>query len=293
MVSLGVAFAAAAAESNTLRFASRSDGGFGFDTGIIRGRLRAEGESLGLQQVAYARTGQRLDRGNGLLSPYRLFSSGKRYGTAAWDWESAARLLDDGSVQVTWTDAPGPFVFAAIYRIVDPSTVELETRVTAREDLPAFECFVASYFHERFTNSAVCVATNTAAPERFAEAARDAGEWQMFPRDPEAARLIRDGRWRLGENPVDWTIRDAFALPLARRRAPASGLSGILMSPPGDCFAIATPHQTEAHHALYFSLFGNRVAAGETAVARVRWSLVVARSDDALLNQYTAAFAPR
>lgn len=263
-------------------FKPSPDGGFQFDTGVLRGRLRIGGKSLGLQEVTNVATRQRLDRSNGLLSHYRVFTTGHRYGGGAWDWPSTARLLDDAAVEVSWPAADDrPFSMTAVYRWRDASTVDLETTVKAVSDLRGFETFIASYFHERFTNT--LVATGPATAPTWVRTTKAEGDWQIFPRDAAAEALIRDGRWKLEPNPVDWTMRPAFARPLVRRRAPTSGLSGILMAPTEECFAVALPHETEGHYSAYLSLFGRDLAAGQTARARVRLVIAVAKTDAAVV----------
>ena len=57
-----------------------------FDTGVLRGTLRAGGQSKGLAPVQDVGTGKTISGIYGLLSPYRLLTSDARFGTAAWDW---------------------------------------------------------------------------------------------------------------------------------------------------------------------------------------------------------------
>ncbi len=108
-------------------------GEYTFDTGVLRGTLRQGGKSLGLAPLIHVPTGARLDRSMGILSFYRVFTTGQRYGAGAWDWPSTAKLLPDGAVQVTWpAAAERPFEMTALYRWKDPQTIDLETTVTAR-----------------------------------------------------------------------------------------------------------------------------------------------------------------
>ena len=74
--------------------------------------------------------------------------------------------------------------------------------------------------------------------------------------------------------------------PLAVRRAPATGLTAVLMAPPGDCFAISTPQQSDPHDSLYLSLFGRDLSAGETAHARARLLIAPRLSQDEILNAW-------
>jgi hypothetical protein len=278
-----------AGKSSALAFKAAPDGGFEFDTGVLRGKLRPGGKSLGLCSVVHKPSGTPLDRSNGLFSHYRVFTLGKRYGGGAWDWPSTASLRDDGAVEVQWPAADGrPFAMTARYRWHDPSTLDLETTVTANAELPQFESFLASYFCEPFTNCLVFVKQIPAAAGKtgFQAATKSLGDWQMFPRDEGAVALINDGRWKLEPNPVNWTIMPALGQPLGMRRAPGLGLAAVLMAPPADCFALATPQETEGHYSLYLSLFGRTVKAGETVRARARLVIGKDLSDQRALDLY-------
>lgn len=276
VVGLGVRTVAAAA-AGELGFEDAGGGGFRFDTGEVRGWLHTGGKSLGLQQVVHRRTGVRLDDSQGLLSHYRVFTRGKRYGAGAWDWPSRAVRTADGAVKVSWPAGAGrPFELSATYRWVDPRTVELVTAVRALEDLPAFESFVASYFSGAFTNAGLGRVQGPGdRPEEgiWLEAGREQGEWQVFPRDEKALEVVRDGRWRLEPNPVEWVARQAFGSKAeAMRRDPVSGLGAVFNADPEGCFAILMPHQTEGHRSLYLSLFGVDVPRGGQRETRIRLS---------------------
>jgi len=266
-------------------------GAFTFDTGLLRGTLRREGRALGLSEVVHIPTGRRLDRSNGLLSHYRVFTRGVRYGGGAWDWPSTAQLLENGAVQVTWPAADGrPFDLVARYRWHDAASLDVETVVRPKADLRAFESFLACYFDAAFSNCLVSVkpASGGGTAPHLLRARRELGEWLMAPRDDAAAAVIRDGRWKLEPNPVAWTLLPPLARPLALRRDPGSGLTAILLAPPQDCFAVAMPHEAEGHYSLYFSLFGRDLAAGEEAVARTRLVLAVSPTDAQTERQYEA-----
>lgn len=262
-------------------FRADADGGFRFDTGELRGRLRLGGKSMGLQEVVHGPTGRRLDRSNGLLSHYRVFTQGKRYGGGAWDWPGRAVLGADGAVTVTWpAEAGRPFELRAMYRWVDPAVVEVVTEVRAEAALPGFEVFLASYFDSAFDRARVALGAVDGKAAQWVPATRERGEWQMVPRERGVVRLIEDGRWRLEPNPVTWVVGDPFGSLAWAVREAGSGPEGLragLMAPGTDCFAVAMPHQAEAHYSVYLSLFGREVRAGEVAQARAR--LVVAVGD--------------
>lgn len=260
------------AESAPLRLKFESDGlgGFYFDTGHLRGRVHAGGASLGLTEAYHVPTGMRLDRSKGLLSPYRVFANGRRFGHGAWDWPSTAALLPDGRVEVHWAAAPErPFHLRARYQLARPGIITLELMTEAQAELRGFEVFLASYFEADFTNSFVYAKGR--ARDGYLNATLERGEWQMYPRDAAARALIEDGRWTLEPNPVKWSFPAELAGPPLRayRRAPGHGILATFTTDAASCFAVATPHQTEEHYSTYLSLFGRTLAPGETARARV------------------------
>jgi hypothetical protein len=277
----------AAGDNRALAFQTAAEGGFTFDTGVVRGKLRPQGKGIGLTSVVHIPSGLMLDRGDkgyGLFSHYRVFSVGKRYGVGAWDWPGTARLRDDGAVEVVWLpESKRPFEMRAVYRWSSPATLDLETQVRAEQALPGFESFLASYFDGRFINELV-YAHGTPSQPAFLAASKERGDWQMFPRDQAAVDLIRDGRWQLQPNPVQWVILPALTQPIAVRRDPVSGVTAGLLSVKEDCFAIATPFQTEGHFSTYLSLFGRDLKAGETARARARLVIADSFSEQKLLE---------
>ncbi len=273
-----------------LAFVECDQGGYPFDTGVLRGTLCPKGKPQGLSSVTHIPTGARLDRGAGVFSFYRVFTTNKRYGTAAWDWSgSSSNLLPDGAVRVTWSETPDrPFALTALYRWKDPQTLDLETTVKAVADLGKFEVFVASYFDEAFPSPFAYVAENPESQGKpgFLAARKSGGDWQMFPRESQVVFIIRDGRWKIEPNPVDWAIRPHLAAPVALRRDATHGLIAIVMSPPADCFAIAMPYDGESHYSLYPSLLGRDIRAGETATAHIRLIITKAISDEEIVALY-------
>lgn len=268
-----------------LAFAASGTNEFAFDTGVLRGKLRAGGKSGGLSSVVHLPTGVTLDSSMGLFGHYRVFSANQRYGTGAWDWPSEARLRLDGSVEVYWPSAADrPFELRAVYRWAAPDILDLETRVQARTNLAMFESFLASYFAQGFTNA--CVLTRSNGREDLATADQNSGVWQAFPRDDKAVSIIQDGRWKFPPSPVDWVIRPRLAKPIGMRRCPANDLQAIIMAPAQDCFAVLTPFEVEPHRSMYLSLFGKDLKAGQVAQARARLVIGTNLSGEAIDRLY-------
>jgi hypothetical protein len=223
----------------------------------------------------------------GIFSYYRVFSTDTRYGDAARDWPTKTRLLDDGSLEVFWPPAEKhPLEMTAVYRWRQPDTLDVETIARPHKDMPGFEVFVSSYFSPSF-RALVYVKPNMFAPgkPRFLPADVNPlvdGTYLMFPRDRRSAQMIFDRRWEFPPNPVQWSVTRHLAAPMAMRKDDTSGVTAILMSPPEDCFAIATPYNktppdgVAGHQSLYLSLLGRDVQSGQTARAHAR--LVVGRN---------------
>ena len=285
---ISLAWGVASAQTNakpatvpTLDFFASGTNEFAFDTGVLQGKLRAGGKSTGLSSVVHVPTGLKVDHGTGLFGHYRVFSANKRYGTGAWDWPSQAKLRPDGAVEVHWPSAADrPFELSAVYRWAGPESLELETRVLAKTNLSKFECVLASYFSEGFTNASVVVRSNMHL--KLEPATASAGTWQAFPRNDQAASIIQDGRWKFPPSPVDWIIRPPMVQPLGVRRCQASNVQAVIMALPEGCFAVLTPCETEPHRSMYLSLFGIDLQPGETAQARARL-LIASKLTDAVI----------
>lgn len=261
---------ARAADAASLRFVGAEQGEYRFDTGALRGVLHGGGKSTGLLPVFDAATGTVLSKSMGLLSPYRILSKGTQHGIAAWYWDSQTRQLPDGAVEVRWAaNETFPLDLSAVYRWAAANTADLTVTVTARQDLPQFEIFVACYF-DGFTQAFVYAQDAAAGLPAFLPASRSEGVWQVFPRDGQVAALVGDGRWQHPPHPVAWTIRRPLAAPLAIRRHPQLGRTALVMSPPEDCFAVYTPYSEDGHGSLYLGLIGRDVRAGQSASGRVR-----------------------
>ena len=281
----------ALADPPSLAFRPAGAGLFEFDTGPLKGQLKVDGKYQGLYPLVDAATGADLTPPPGVFSPYRVFTTNRRYGNAARDWPTQVRLLENGGVEVHWPAAEEhPLEMTAVYRWTAPDTLDLEISVKPQQEMPGFELFMSSYFAKSFRAS-IYLQGAGGKPPSFVPADRtpdSAGGYVMFPRDDQAVRMIQDGRWTIPPSPVDWAMPRRLAGPLAMRRDEGQDLTALMMSPPGDCFAVASPWNPDSpeaggYRSLYLSLFGRNLAAGETARARCR--LIVRRNvtnDDAV-----------
>ncbi|NQT83946.1 hypothetical protein HQ563_13045 [bacterium] len=276
-------------ESADLAFRNEGDGLFSFDTGAVRGELLADDKSQGIRTLVHIETGMELAYGQnnpGVLSYYRVFSANKRWGDSARGWPKSAKLLPDGAVQVHWLSRNDhPFEMTAIYRWSLPDTLDLETIVKPDRDMEEFEVFLSSYFNRQF-KSLVYVKRTIHAPGDPFFLPTDVndlvlGTYLAFPRDRQAAQIIYDGRWDYEPHPVHFSVAKYLAYPLCMKRDAQSGITVVLMSRPGDCFAIETPYNMDppdgiaGHSSMYMSLFGEDIKATQTVRACTR--LIVRR----------------
>lgn len=282
-----------------------------FDTGILRGEIRRDDLTLGLSSLVHVPSGTKLSGKYGVFSYYRVFTTGQRYGHAAWEWPSVSKLLPGGTVQIFWP-VPAPFPssegskgasqgvgpaepnqpveITATYRLSSQAAIDVETVIKAQKDLPHFEVFLASYFTEALPKSLVYVDRNPKAQDRpgFMAAEKSFGDWLMFPKAEDVLPMIRDGRWEKEPNPVKWTIMPCMAAPIGVRSAASGGLAVVLMAPPEDCFAISMPYEGEGHYSTYLSLFGRDVRAGQVVKAHCRLVVTEGLSDDQIVALYNA-----
>jgi hypothetical protein len=300
-LAIAVAAVSAAAEP-PLSFQSEGDGIYVFETGTLRGRLRLNGHNQGISELIHVPTGQEVTYGGRklpVMSHYRLFTTGARYGHAARTWPTECKLLPDGAVEAQFKpDEDYPFTMRAVFRLGAPDAIDVETIVTAKEDLPRFEVFLSNYFGEGY-DASVYVIHSLRSPGKPYLLRADhnplvAGNYLLFPRDRESVLDVFDGRWQQPPNPVEWCITRYLAAPVGVRRHKETGLTALVMAPREDCFAVSTPYNQDPpdgvanHRSLYLSLFGGDVAKGDTVCARSRLQILVSPTDEAIQKCYEA-----
>ncbi len=267
-----------------LSFEPAGAGLFDFDTGALGGRLKYDGHYQGIYPLVDAESKADLTHPPGVFSFYRVFTAGRRYGNGARDWPAVSKVRPDGAVEVHWAASEtNPVEMTGVYRWSAADTLDLEITVTPRRDATAFELFMSSYFTKGFRASVYVKADQRPRFVPIDRGPDSTGGYVMFPRDEQAKKLIADGRWKIPPSPVDWDIERPLAAPLVLRRDAASGITVVMMTPPGDCFAVSSPWnpatpQAGGYRSLYLSLFGRDLKAGQEAKARCR--LVIGRDID-------------
>ncbi len=290
---------AAAGESPDLAFHPAGQAGFyTFDTGALRGKVRLDGRSQGIVELLHVATDTPIVCGGrlpGVFSPYRVFKTGTRYGNAARDWAAKTRILADGALEVFWPSGEiNPLELTAVYRWVRPDTLDLELSVKPLSEMPHFELFMSSYFEKTFYARVYLKSADGSGAAGFVPADRrpqSRGGYVIFPRDDAAVAIIRDGRWAIGPNPVDWWIEGRLAAPLALRRDSRTGVTAVMMAPPDDCFAVSSPFnpasaEAGGYRSFYQSLFGRDLPAGQKATVRMRLLVGKSVSDADAVQSY-------
>jgi len=274
-------------------FKDQGEGRFAFDTGVLSGEVVVNNKRQGMTALRLA--GEKTNLANpgiGLLTHYRIFSGAKRFANARHN-PKTARVLKDGSLEVTFDIRDLPGKLSANYRWATPDTLDITTTVKAERDLPAFEVFLSSY--SAMPSQGSVYVKQPAGPGLLpinAERYTSAQGYLMFPRDAKARAMITDGRWQAKPNPVDWAMPLEMAGALTVRRF-AGGNAVAVMAHPDDCFAIALPHNktppdgAAKHASIYQCLFGTDIKAGQTRTARAR--LVAGRMNNAkIIERYNA-----
>lgn len=274
----------AAAQTPNLAFCDAGQGAFAFDTGVLKGTLRADASTAAVTSIVDAKTGAELLHGPGglgLFTFYRLLAANHRWGDVIWTWPKNTRLSANGAVEIAWPPADDhPLEIIATLKWSSPESLDMTVRLTPQRDVAAPELFLGSYFAAGF-DSLVYLAAPRHAPGKPDFLRADVGPlthgtYMMFPRDLKAARLIYDGRWEIGSNPVQWSISRYIAAPLAMRRDEKKDVAAVLMARKQDCFAVGCsynmqpPDGVAAHYSTYLCLFGEDLKAGQSATAKVR-----------------------
>lgn len=269
---------------------------FEFNTGIFRGRLKLDGKYQGIYPIVDVASGVDFVHAPGLLSFYRALETDHRHGAGVRDWPTRNTLLPDGAVEARFPPATDhPLEIVAVYRWKAADTLDLEITVTPQKAMPQFELFLSSYFTKaRHFPASIYLKTDASSPPRFVPIERkpqSTGGYVMFPRDEQAVKIISDGRWKYPPNPVAWEIERTLAAPILIRRDESCGLTGVMMAPPGDCFAMSAPWNVPSataagYRAVYLSLFGRDLPAAQPAGARCRLVIGHKLTDDDALRRY-------
>lgn len=264
-----------------------------FETGEMAGRLDPTGARHGVKTLTHKASGvdvvhEKYD----LLNLFLLFAQNRCMGSAR---EHSREYHPEGDrISVCWpANDTHQADLTAAYEISGPNTIDLTITVKSRWPYPKYEVFLSNYFNvamNPYVYLRKCPYVDPRdAPQWAAPVASDvfAGTGLVFPRDFHAARNSVDGRWTGIGALYQWNPQRMYELPICMQVDAQSGVAAVLMSRPGDCYAVVTGY-ADAHpddpfgnqNPMYLSLFGEDLSPGDERTARVR--LAVVELDDAM-----------
>lgn len=220
-------------------------------------------------------------RHQGHLNLYRVYAGTETLGSLRDDLAKAEEL--ENGARLTWAaTANRPFEVIATWRLTGPAQIDLDIVAIPTRDLSNFEILPASYCPVEMVKSVYLMGSDGPEPKIV-----------KTPADPEQAKLYpfypmgeaeRDAQLRSGRTESEWkwptSIEDKNAsLPIVFANDEKTEI--ILMGDPKSVSAVcATPRPDSGdptewnsvgqHSALYLSLFGRDVKAGEKLTARAR-----------------------
>jgi len=243
-----------------------------FETKLIAGTLRADGERVAITELTYRPTGKRVDSGM-MFAPYRLLARSAWMGEAR-EMAHRATPISDG-VEVVWAPT---ITHQAELRLriafAEPGTVDCQVEVTGHGYYPDYEVFLSAYFAAGFRPGAwlTPVRGRGTAPELVRPVANPIFRemYVAFPRDERAARIIADGRWQRGRHHTRFLPARYHGLPMGFYAQDDGPLDVLLMGLPEDVFAVSMAYATDdptddigQHNSLYVSLFGRDLHPGD------------------------------
>jgi hypothetical protein len=262
---------------------SGEDSIYRFETEVVSGSYLAAGDYQGMRDLVHRPTGVQVAAGEtlpGLVAPYRVFGNGRRYDDVR-DRSNRVEIVPEGLRIIYPSNEENPFDLESLY-CWSGDTLDVHSTITAHEDLLRFEFCISSYLSAGF-RAFVSRQSNEWGEQGGQIVPVDVNPmtdvYAMFPRDETAAGMIFDGRWDLPPYPVRWTVPAWFDLPLAYRRHAKTGVMGLAMGDPKECYTIGIsvndppedPDPAKGYQAIYFYLFGRDIRQHEVASARVRW----------------------
>lgn len=274
-----------------------------FETDVVSGSYLTAGEYQGMRDLVHRPTGVQVAAGEslpGLVSPYRVFGNGRRYGDVR-DRPCQVEIVAEGLRIAQPADEENPFDLESLYSW-NGDTLDVKYTISPHEDMRRFELCIASYLSAGF-RAFVSRQSNEWGEKDSKIVPVDTNPmtdvYAMFPRDEKAASMIFDGRWDIPPYPVRWSVPAWFDLPLAYRRHAKSGVMGLTMGDPQECYTIGIsvndppedPDPANGYQATYLYMFGRDLPKGETAKASVRWVIGKDMSDEEIFARWEAFLA--
>ncbi len=224
-------------------------------------------------------------RHQGLLNLYRVYSATETFGALRDDAAQVTQLKN--GARLTWpASETRPVDISATWTLTGPAQIDVYLEATPTRDITNFEILPATYLpveFEKFTylDNAKAPAASTLRPPAN-EA--DVLKYPFYPLS-EADRPAQEQSGRIHSS-WKWAtiIPDDYAtLPIVYggneevqvvQFANPESVSAVCATPKPTTGSPEEWNSVGQHSALYFSLFGRDVAAGETVTARIRLNVI-------------------
>ncbi|MBI5801643.1 MAG: hypothetical protein HZA92_13095 [Verrucomicrobia bacterium] len=259
---------------------------FDFETPVMSGSIRAEGNYHGVSRLVDKKSGRSLlDARYSALNLFRLFSVNLGMGTPR-TMKSTVRATDT-AVEITWPATPEhQGVITARYEVREPDTIDLHLTLRCKGTYAGYELLLPNYFESSMVPHVYLLrrAIGDKAPAAdlvvpgFSEVYR--GCSLVFPRDAHAARRPLDGRWNrseFGASVAPFFPLRHYAHPVVFMTDAEKTLAVVMMMKRESCSAISARYFTEkpqerasSYSAVDFLVFGDDLLPGDVRTADVR-----------------------
>ena len=231
-------------------------------------------------------------RHQGLLNLYRVYGGEETFGSLRDD-EAKVETLENGA-RLTWpASETRPVEISATWTLSGPAQIDVSLSATPTRDITNFEILPATYLPVQFEKYVYLQDEKAAGPTLLRPPANeeDQMKYPFFPLS-ESDRKAQEQSGRIHSS-WQWKtiLPDTYAsLPIVFggndqvqvvQFANPESVSAICATPKPDIGAPEEWNSVEQHSALYFSLFGRDVAAGETVRARIRLVVIDTPEDTA------------
>ena len=259
---------------------------FDFQTPLIEGSIRLDGDYHGVTRLVDKRTGRQvIDPRYSALNLFRLFSTNQGMGQPR-KMERTLQI-EPHWVQATWPASEAHHgEITARYEVSAPNAIDLTVTVRSAGTYSDYEVFLSSYFDKVLCPHVYLEpqrrAKGVKVPELVVPMVNDVfrGTVLVFARDAHAARRCVDGRWSRNE----WKAPTVQMCPvrhygrcLAFVTDPEKQLGVVLMAHPRHCYAISTRYFADedadrltTYSAFDFSLFGDDLLPNDERTVVVR-----------------------
>ncbi|MEM8955047.1 MAG: hypothetical protein AAGD22_12925 [Verrucomicrobiota bacterium] len=229
-------------------------------------------------------------RHQGMVNLYRVYGEGETFGSLRDDQAEVERLTD--GLRLNWRSTEErPVEVTASWRVTGPGQIDVEMVAMPERAIENFEILPATYvdvlmekgmYAEGEGEGEVTILRQMDTP----------GERPQYPFFPlgEDARAMQEKSGRMGSSWIwpSYVHAGVAALPIIF--AESEDVEIVLMGDPEAVSAVCVTPKPEAgepeewnsvgqHSALYFSLFGRDVEAGEECRARMRLVVLPAGGD--------------